>query len=259
MLVSAVSLFFIRDAVAVRWMLVALGLAALAAFGASLSWQLRFHSADERVGGFSDDVDSMSRLRGQRGSLSARIVFRAIGVLVISLFTLTIGGGGREDAIAVVWLGCGGLLLAPAIGVFALHLSERRSLAALPEQTTFPQSYRPPGPIGTATISIVAILALSLTALGALQLPVLPNGHDADENYTLEMSSGTPSASSSGSDEERCGGRPATRLACLTRKQRERAEQGWGVDVKPIEVPKIDIPEIDSDYSFDLDGDGTAE
>ncbi|NLA66352.1 MAG: hypothetical protein GX862_10660, partial [Leucobacter sp.] len=241
---AALAMIFVRDAIAIRWLIVMVGIGVVAALVASIAWQLQFWSGATRVGGFSADPDSLSRLRDQRSQLNTRIFYRTLGAGVLALCTFA-AVTGRDDAVAIVWLGCGSLVLSPIIGVLAVRRAERGLLDELPEATSLARNYRAPRLVTGALLAAVGVLALGLTLSGISQLPVLPNAHDADGSYTLGSSASSGSTSASGTDA--CRGRPAARLACMIERNKER-QQGWQmpeVTVPDFQVPDFEVSQLD--------------
>lgn len=235
---GVVAALFLRDSIAIRWLLVAFGLLALLAFANSVLWHLSFSSAARGVGGFSNDLDSMQRIADYRGALRSQLglrIFGAFGLIILMLFVR----GGREDAMPVVLLCIAGMLATTIVGLFVMRRFEQVAYDRLPEGTTPGPAYRRPGMVGFALLTATALGVSALFAVGAANLPVLPNQHDAVGHYAL---SGPPDRDVD--DEDRCRGRPAARAACVIERMRERMDRTYDITVPSISLPKIDIPEV---------------
>lgn len=250
-----IALPLVRDAVVVRWLIVGLGAAALAGLAASLIWQAGFPGRARTVGGYDEDGDSLHRLREHRSTLTTRIALRVLASLLflfLGLFALA----GRQDAIPVIWVCIGALLMPPVIGLLIVRRTETATRRGLRAGVDAPQGYRPPRAPGFIWASLTGAGAIAALVLGAAALPVLPNEHDADGVYVLEY----PEPSG---ERDRCGGRPASRLACQLDRIRERIESTRLPPTPSVpnipEVPDIpDFSELGDLGGHDIPGNRTG-
>lgn len=233
---GAVSALFVRDALVIRWLIVALGLASLAALAASIIWQCSFPASSRRAGGFSNDIDSLARIRDYRGSLRARIPLRILGALVLAAVLSYFSNGGREDAFPVGMMALAAMILSPLAGILVMRRTEKKIFEDLPAGTIpLPQVYRRPGVVGLLLSAVVGCVALVILATNTLGIPVLPNQGDAIGSYET-------GAQPADTGQTQCQGRPANRLACMIKQNKERAETGYpGIDVTEIDIPDFDM------------------
>ncbi|WP_159792901.1 tetratricopeptide repeat protein [Puerhibacterium puerhi] len=235
----AVALLFVRDAVAVRWVLVALTVVELVgAAGSALVLRSVWRSAGASGLYPAGDVgvQRVDRLRVlARSVLTKRLVVAAAMTLV------ALGSGlrtGRGDALGPLAVGAGGTVLA----VVVLMWVQRRTVARLRSDGAAGGG-RPAGAHGAGgaagLVAAGAAAALAVVA-GLAALPVGPNRYDADGTYALTGSS--PRSGGSG----------------LTDRERQLIE-----DLRtrgPQPYPTLDLPELDGLEGLEgLDLDGAGE
>ncbi len=233
----SISAEFVRDAVAIRWILVGLALAAGAALAASVMMQYSFSESARRAGGYSNDVDSLSRIADYRRSLRARVILRTVGALFLTVILSYFSSGGREDAAPVGMIALAAMVLSPLIGVLIMRRTEKKIFEDLPTGTVpLPEMYRKPGIAGLLLSGVVGCIALAILATNIVNIPVLPNENDAIGSYVETV----PSTSTTQSE---CRGRPANRLACIIKENKERTEIGYpGFEVTDIDISDFDMP-----------------
>jgi thioredoxin-like negative regulator of GroEL len=232
----AVALLFVRDAVAVRWVLVALTAAELVgAAGSALVLRSLWRSGEASGLYPPGDVGAqrVDRLRVlARSMLTKRLVFAAVTTLV------ALGSGlrtGRADALGPMAVGAGGTILA----VVALIWVQRRTVARLradgggERRDGRGAAGGATGAVGLAAAGVVAALAV---VAGLAAVPAGPNRYDDDGAYSLTGSS--PRSGGSG----------------LTERERRLLEDLRTDGPRPY--PTLDIPEPDGLglEGFDLDG-----
>jgi tetratricopeptide (TPR) repeat protein len=229
----AVALLFVRDPVAVRWLLVALTATELVgAVGSGLVLRSLWRSAGAS-GLFPPGdvgVQRVDRLRALAGSLLRR---RLVVAVVISLIALGTGlRSGRADALPALAVGAGGTVAAVVVLVWV----QRRTAARLrSDDGAAARSDGAGGAVGLAAVGAVAALAV----VGGLAMtPVGPNRYDDDPTYAMT------------GDSPRSGG------SDLTDRQRRLLEELRSNG--PTSYPTLDIPEMDGFglEGLDLDVDG---
>lgn len=237
-LLCAALALFVRDATAVRLILVALALAVAASFTASILLSAGLRTAAQGVGGFQADPQSLTRLNLLRTAMRGRAWLRVFAFLGVGALVAVAASAGRSDAIPVALLAASAFVLSPLVALVTTRLLERRTRANLPDGTVvLPATYREPGIAGALLITAAITAAAAILFVNAAGVPVLTNSHDAIGNYTQV----TPAQSGSGSSSS-CSGRPATRLACIAKKAKEAQDRDYGLP--QVEVPQIDLPEI---------------
>lgn len=241
----AVLALFVRDAIAVRIIIVALAITIVAAFTASLLLSSGLRTAAQGVGGYAADVQSLSRLALLRTAMRGRTWIRVFAFLGVSVLAATAAASGRSDATHVAFIAASAFVLSPITALVATRLLERRTRNDLPEGTVvLPATYQTPGVasalLTTATITVAAAILFVNTAA----VPVLANSYDAIGTYVKA----SPAQGNAGSGSS-CSGRPATRLACIARKAQEAQQRDYGlpqVEVPQIDVPDVTVPDLDS-------------
>jgi len=230
---TSVVLLFVRDPIIIRWAIVAVGLSVLLALAASLTQHLTFPTVARRLAAISDDAHALAHLAWHRAVLRDRVTLRVFAALFLAAFTQAVKTG-REDAAPVLLLAAAALLLSPLVGLIVVRRVERDLRNHLAGTVDLPPKYRKPGIVGLSLILIAGMLCIVQLVASTASLPVLPNEHDADGAYEL-----TWSPPDSEKSDDACSGRPATRAACILRKQQERQEK-----LKDRPIPKITPIEI---------------
>ena len=238
LLVSGVCAFVLaltwRDAVAVRWVIVVLGVLVIIAFGCSLAWQLGYPARARRFEGEPTDRDSVVRLAAQRRGLSALVIVRCLGAAGLwGLFFVSYVAGGfaqsRDDVSAVVLLATSTMVLSPLAGWCATWVAEQRARRQLGPAITV--GAKAPA-LWSPVVGGVVAAGLLFTLLGGiLTLPALPNQHDAIGRYQVKQPRER-------GDTDTCSGTKASRLACQLRKMQEPLE---APNFEPLDLP--DLPE----------------
>lgn len=183
MLLAGVALPFVRDAVLLRWMIVALGAAVIVALIASLLWHTSYAAASQRSGGATKSSASLGYARTYRRQLLMSVVLR--GVLAAVAIGMLAGTGFRADARSIASMAFAALLLPPLAGMIMAGIAERRRVAALPADSTVRRAHRVPGVARLVITGVVAVVAAATVALNLMSLPILPNQYDAIGRYRL--------------------------------------------------------------------------
>nr|WP_245190189.1 tetratricopeptide repeat protein [Leucobacter exalbidus] len=245
LLLCGVVAFVVRDAVAVRWVIVAMCALVLLAFACSLLWQLGYHARARQFEGASTDRAAVVRLSRHRRELVAVVVLRCLSVFALwALFGVVRAASGldhsRSDVGAVVGLAASGMVLSPLIGWALTWATERRARRSLDAAIEVGAEAKPPAKWSPVLAALVAVVAVLGFVGAAASIPVLPNMHDSVGRYADPE----PPVGDDGSDgteeepaEKACSGRTASRVSCQLDRMRERANT-------PIEIPQIEIPEI---------------
>jgi tetratricopeptide (TPR) repeat protein len=232
----AVALLFVRDPVAVRWVLVVLTMTELVgAAGSALVLRSLWRSAGAS-GLFppgSTGVQRVDRLRRLGRSLLRR---RLVVAAAISL--LAVGTGlrsGRADALPPLAVGAGGTVAAVAVLVWV----QRRTAARLRSDDGAPA--RRDGVGGAVGLVAAGVTAALAVVVGLAAVPVGPNRYDDDAAYALTGSS------------------PRSSGPQLTDRQQRLIEELRSNG--PTSYPTLDIPEVDGFglEGLDLDLDGAGE
>ncbi len=228
-LLGTVCALFVRDAVAVRWTLVALALAAAASLAATTLLHLCFPAAAKQAGGFSADAQSLGRLASYRSSLRGRVQLRLLALLGVTILSYA-AVAGRDDAAPIALLATAALVISPLAGLLAARKLEHRLSAMLPEGTVLRQeTYQRPRRIGAVLLAATLCLTALILLANAARVPLLPNAHDAIGSYTAAPSHGARTE---------CSGRPAARIACIAEKAKDRKERSY-------DLPRIELHEIE--------------
>ncbi len=233
--VGALCQLFVRDAVIVRWLIVALSLGALASLAATLLLHAAHAEAAKRIGGYSSDLNSLVRLAEERRLLRSHLWFRLLGFLGIAISSLAVAQG-RKDGVAVAFVAIAGLVLSLTAGLLMARYFERSLKAELPPGTVvLKETYRTPSWIGIVTFGAVSIGAIAILATNLGRVPVLPNEYDAIGHYEVAEKSNTAGADTC----NRGGRRGAGTLACIIERQQAQNDREW----PEIEVPDFDVPD----------------
>ncbi len=180
----ALALLLVREAVTVRWMIVGIGVASLLSLASSVMGQAGVVPTVERIVGRHEPLAIVGTLVGWRGRLRASIALR-VGLAVLLTLCIPLAGAGRDDALAVLLMCLGGLILSPAIGVLLARRGEESAIVEIEDPASAPgwaSSRRRPGLVLCA---LIALVAAATTAAGALMLPVFPGRHDTEGAYEL--------------------------------------------------------------------------
>jgi tetratricopeptide (TPR) repeat protein len=183
MILAAVALTFMRDAVLVRWTVVALGGAVIAALGASLIWQLGYTEASRRIGGATESSLSISFAADHRAQSRVRVALRALVAVAAVLFL--VGPGFRSDTISVMQMAFAATLLPPLVAVLVAGRAERRRVAVQPEDSVVRRVHRPQSVKNSVLTGLLAVAVAVVVALRLAVLPVLPNEYDSIGSYRL--------------------------------------------------------------------------
>ena len=229
-----------RDAAAVRWLVVLLGLFVLIAFGCSLTWQLGYLARTRKFEGEPVDRDTVARLSEHRRGLSSLVIVRCLGAAGLwLLFFVSYGAGGfaqsRGDVSAVVLLATSTMMLSPLVGWCATWVAEQRARRQLDPAITV--SAKAPA-LWSPVVGGVLAAGLLITLIGGvLTLPVLPNQHDAIGQYLVKQPREVDEADTG----DTCSGTKASRLACQLRKMQE-PPQIEVPNIEPLDLP--DLPDV---------------
>ncbi|QIK63765.1 tetratricopeptide repeat protein [Leucobacter viscericola] len=200
MAVTGAMLPFVRDAVLMRWMIVALGVGVLAQLAALLIWQIGYPAASQRFGGATGNADSLAHSARFRLQMLIHVVLRVLLGATVAVVFLT--SKQREDATAVLGLAFAAMLLWPLVGMIAASLAERRRFAALPANSAVRDEHRAPRVSGLIWSGIAAAVVVAMLSLNLASLPVLPNKYDAVGSYRL------PAAPSDSECRDQAAGHP---------------------------------------------------
>ncbi|MHA3724103.1 tetratricopeptide repeat protein [Leucobacter sp. HY1910] len=235
-----------RDAVVVRWLVVALCLLVVVAFACSLSWQLGYLARVRRVEGGIVDRDTVVRLAAFRRNHVVLIRLRcleAVGLWLLFGVMYSAAGGAqsRGDAAAIVLLSTSAMVLSPLVGWFTVWLAEQRARTEL--EGTVLVNTRPPALWSPAAGAVLAACLIVSFACGAVMAPVLPGEYDAIGQYAPKEQnaksdtddSGTDDSDTDDSGDETCSGTRASRLACRLDNVRELSQ-------RPVEFPNVPDP-----------------
>ena len=194
MLFAGASLLFVRDAVVLRWLIVALA--------ASLIWYSSFDDASERRGGRENTSTSFQYSAEHRRQLVVSLVLRGLlaGVAVV----LLIGPSFREDARSMMNMAFASTAIPPLSGLIVMGLSERRRAGALSEETALSVEHRAPRLASIIVAGGLASIVTAVLVLNLVRLPVLPNEYDMIGLYTAPAVNGIPECGfeQSGCDEQ---------------------------------------------------------
>lgn len=227
---------FVRDAVLVRWIIVALAVAALASLAATLLLHAAYAEAAKRIGGYSSDLNSLVRLAGERSLLRSHLWFRLLGLLGVTIGSLVVAQG-REDGVAVAFVAIAGLILSLAAGLLMTRHFERSLRAELPTGTVvLKETYRAPSWVGVAASAAVGLATVAILATNLVRVPVLPNEYDAIGQYEVAEKSDTARDDSC----NRGGRRGVGTLACIIERQQAQSGREW----PKVEVPDLDVPDV---------------
>lgn len=234
--IGALCQLFVRDAVIVRWLIVALSLGTLASLVAALLLHAAHTDAARRLGGYGDDVNSLVRLAGERRLMRSHLWFRLLGLLGVAIGSLAIAQG-RKDSVAVAFVAIAGLILSLTVGLLITQHFERSLRAELaPGTVVLKETYRAPSWIGIAMLGAVSIGAIAILATNLGRVPMLPNEYDAIGHYEV-------AEKSDNADDDTCnrgGRRGAGALACIIERQQAQADREW----PKIEVPDFNVPDF---------------
>ncbi|MFT4214928.1 MAG: hypothetical protein QM622_09155 [Microbacterium sp.] len=168
-----VTALVVRDAAAVRWLVVAFGALIIVAALNSTLWQLSFPATASRVGAFSGERDPLRRLATQRLSLWSRVISRCGGAGFVLLLSVNVADA-RTDALAVMWMGLAAFVAMPLIGWLVVRRFELALLRELSKDVSPHPYYRPPGPIGLVGAVTMATLAAVVFVASLAQWALLP-------------------------------------------------------------------------------------
>lgn len=226
---------FVRDAVILRWIIVALAVAALSSLTATVLLHAAYGEAAKRIGGYGADLNSLVRLAWERSVLRSYFWYRILAVLGVWIASF-VASQGREDAASVAFVAVAALVLSLALALLTVRRLERELRDSLPEGTAvLRESYRAPSWIGLALTGAACIAAVAILATNLAKVPVLPNEYDSIGRYEVREGS-------SGSSTDQCdrgGRRGVGRLACILERQRARED----VEVPKVEMPDFDVPD----------------
>ncbi|MHA3684033.1 tetratricopeptide repeat protein [Leucobacter sp. HY1908] len=235
-----------RDAVVVRWVVVALCMLAAASFACSLAWQLGYLTRARRMEGGVLDRDAIVRLAAHRRSQMALVVlrcFESAGLwLLFGVIHAAVGfGQSRGDAAAVMLLSTSAMVLSPLTGWFLTWLAELRARGQI--KATVLVNVAAPALWSPAAGAVLAACLIVSFACGAVMAPVLPGEYDAIGQYAPKEQnaksdtddSGTDDSGTDDSGDETCSGTRASRLACRLDNVRELSQ-------RPVEFPNVPDP-----------------
>jgi tetratricopeptide (TPR) repeat protein len=230
-LLSGVALLFVRDAVQVRWLIVALGVGVLAALAASLLWHASYPEASQRAGGATNDWIGIEYASRWRLRLLLRLLLRVL--VAATALALLIGEGFRTDALALAYMAFAATLLPPLVGLIATGLTERRRVQALPEGTAVRIGYRPPRVSRLVVTGVLALVAATVLVLNLTALPVLPNEYDEVGTYR------------SGSDSDGCQDEQVTEDGCEEDEPEVVRDADPAIPTyEPFELPTFEPPPV---------------
>ncbi|MBD5784887.1 tetratricopeptide repeat protein [Cellulosimicrobium terreum] len=242
-LAGVVLILLVRDAVLVRWFLVALAAAILVgAVTSTVAHRALLRQADE-LGYVTPDRSGLARVASVRTGFRAGATSRLVIVGLVLVVVAAIGPGGlaRPDARGVALLAAVAWTLPLLIGVWSARSLEARLRAdgATPVGTRRAAGAR--DVLGGVVLGLVTALLLVVGALAIVAVPVTPGAHDADGRYTPTVREP--------SDGSTCAGRPAGRLVCLQREREERMEELQermdGIDIPTFDAPELELPDMD--------------
>ena len=245
-LAGLVLLYVVRDAVAVRWFLVGLGVVlALTTVTSAVLHAAMFTQARE-LGYLPPGAAGAARVAALRASLRGAVVRRAVVVGVVAVVVASVGPGAvaREDARPVAALAAVAYVLPLVVGMWAAWRVAARQRAASDERAPVSAAAAVRAGLGAAVLVVTTVLLLLAEGAALAALPVTPGEHDADGRYVQAPRS----PRDPGSGVEECTGRPAGRLACIQENNRVRQEELRDrmeeLDVPSIDVPTFDVPEL---------------
>ncbi|MDQ8041764.1 tetratricopeptide repeat protein [Cellulosimicrobium sp. XJ-DQ-B-000] len=249
-------LYVVRDAVAVRWFLVGLGVVlALTTVTSAVLHAAMFTQARE-LGYLPAGTAGAVRIAALRASLRGAVVRRAVVLGIVAVVVGSIGPGAvaREDARPVAALAAVAYVLPLVVGMWAAWRVAARQRAVSDERPPVSTAAAVRAGLGGAVLVLATVLLLLAEAAALAALPVAPDEHDADGRYVQEERA----PRDPGSAVQECTGRPATRLACLQENNRARQEE-LQERLGELDVPTIDVPTFDVPDLPDLQAPGSTE
>ncbi|CAN5363919.1 hypothetical protein BH10ACT7_BH10ACT7_16210 [soil metagenome] len=226
----------------VRWLLVAIAVAALAGGVSAAAWVQRYLSSAEQSGVLDSSAAGIATATAFRAALTRAVGWRVFVTLAAGILALMISSMTRADAAPVLmvvmlaWTGpvVYGALLARRIETRLRDEAEvAEQEAAEQEAAEQPTAKRPskaPSAIGGAVLGLVVLASLAALILALAQVPWTPSERDSHEAYQPYTG------------ESQCTGRPASRLSCIIDMQRSPSPFPT-ITVPDIRVPDIEIPE----------------
>ncbi|MCO7275032.1 tetratricopeptide repeat protein [Cellulosimicrobium cellulans] len=239
-------LYVVRDAVVVRWFLVALGavLAVTTVTSAVLYAAMVTQTRD--LGYLPPGPVGAARIAGLRSGLRGAAVRRTVVTGIVAVVVAAIGPGAlaREDARSVAALAAVAFVLPVTVGLWVAWRAAERQRAASDERLPVSAGAAVRAGLGAAVLLVTTALLAVGGVAAVVALPVTPNAHDADGRYVQ-----SPKAPRDPDSEvQECGGRPVTRLSCIQENNRIRQEElrdrMEDVDIPSIDVPTLDLPDL---------------
>jgi len=244
---ALVLLYVVRDAVAVRWFLVALA-AVLVVTGANDTVLYRAMLVQARdLGYLPPDASGAARIAMLRAGLRAAAVRRALVMGVVAVVVAAVGPGGlaREDGRPVAGLAAVVWVLPVTVALWVAWRLAARQRAAWDGRLPVSGAAAVRAGLGGAVLVVTTALLALATVAALASVPVAPNEHDADGRYVQQPR--VPRDPDS--DVQECTGRPVARLSCIQEnnriRQEELRERMENLDVPTFDVPTVDVPTFD--------------
>ncbi|WP_265522312.1 tetratricopeptide repeat protein [Oerskovia flava] len=239
---ALVALLVVRDAVAVRWLLVLLALALLVAGTGSVMLRRTMLRHGRESGYVGTSEVGLARVAALRGGYRTASVFRGLLVALLALISAaSVLGAARPDALPVAALGAVAWVLPLLLCIWQLHELAAALRREGAESATAGAGRRARSAVGLVVLALTTMVLGAGGLLAVAHVPVLPNEHDADGRYVATPGSGGSTS---------CAGSRYTRISCVLRENQERMEE-WE-DRDPIDIPTFDVPTFDAP-TFDLD------
>lgn len=243
-LTAVVLLLVVRDAVAVRWLLVVLAVAVVGAGTVSVVGHRALLRQAHEIGYLSPDAVGLARVGALRAGLRGSVVRWLVLMAVVAVVVAAIGPGGlaRPDARGVAGLAAVAWILPPLLAIWTARSLEARLRAAGATPVAPERAAGARGAAGGAVLGLTTAVLVVVGALALVSVPVVPNVFDDDGRY--EARPVGPGVSRS-----ECTGWRWARFACLQREREERMdellEDLQDRDLPTLEIPDLDIPDIE--------------
>jgi Tfp pilus assembly protein PilF len=243
-LVAVVLLLVVRDAVVVRWALVAIAVAVVAAGTVSAVGHRALLRQAFELGYLAPAQVGLARVGALRASLRGSVMRWGMLLVPTAVVIGAAGPGGlaRPDARGVASLAVVAWVLPPLLAIWTARSLEARLRAegATPVAPERARDVR--GAVGGAFLGVSTAVLVVVGVLALVSVPVVPNAFDGDGRYAARV--GAPGVSTS-----ECTGWRWARLACLQREREERMDEMLedlqNQDFPTLEVPDLEIPDIE--------------
>ncbi len=243
-LAAVVLLLVVRDAVVVRWALVALAVAVVAAGVASAVGHRALLRQAHELGYLSPDGVGLARVGALRAGLRGSLVRWGLLLVPVAVVLAAVGPAGlaRPDARGVAGLAAVAWTLPPLLAIWTARSLEARLRAAGATPVAPERAAGARGAVGGALLGLTTAVLVVVGVLALVSVPVVPNAFDDDGRYEARPSG--PGVATS-----ECTGYRWARFACLQREREERMdellEDMQDQDLPTLDVPDLDIPDIE--------------